>query len=188
MRRVGRIGLVTVLGALLGAQSVASLGAAMAQTAQLKSYALGQLLIEAPWSRATPGGAQVASGYLKITNRGTEVDRLTGGSLAVAAAMEVHEMAMVDGIMQMRRLDNGLEIVPGRTVELKPGGYHIMFTGLREGLKEGRPVKGTLIFEKAGTLEVEFPVAPIGAQSYSRSGSQSGSKSGGSSGGGHKHH
>jgi periplasmic copper chaperone A len=147
------------------------------------SYTLGPLVIEAPWARATPGGAQVAGGYVKITNKGSESDRLVGGTLPVAAAVEVHEMSMAGGVMKMRRLENGLEIKPDQTVELKPGGYHIMFTGLREGLKEGQSLKGTLVFEKAGTIEVEYRVAPIGAQS----GAKPSTKSGGSSGG-HKHH
>jgi copper(I)-binding protein len=70
---------------------------------------------------------------------------------------------MADGVMRMRKLDKGLEIKPGQTVELSPGGYHIMFLGLSEGLKQGRPIKGTLQFEKAGTIEVEYRVEPIGA-------------------------
>lgn len=139
------------------------------------SYTLGPLVIEAPWARATPGGAQVAAGYVKVTNKGSQPDRLIGGTLPVAAAVEVHEMSMSAGVMKMRRLEQGLEIKPGQTVELKPGGYHIMFMGLREGLKEGQPVKGTLVFEKAGTIEIEYRVAPIGAQSGGKSG-------------GHKHH
>jgi copper(I)-binding protein len=143
---------------------------------EAKTYTAGQLVIEAPWTRVTPGGAQVAGGYLKITNKGAEADRLIGGTLPIAGAVEVHEMAMTDGIMKMRRLEKGLEIKPGQTVELKPGGYHLMFTGLREGLKEGPPVKGTLVFEKAGSVEVEFRVAPIGA------------RSGGGASGGHMHH
>lgn len=143
---------------------------------QPKAYTLGQLVIEAPWTRATPGGAQVAGGYLKITNKGQDADRLVGGTLPMASAVEVHEMSMTDGVMKMRRLEKGLEIKPGQTVELKPGGYHMMFTGLRAAIKEGQPVKGTLVFEKAGTVEVEYRVAPIGA------------KSGGTPSGAHKHH
>jgi copper(I)-binding protein len=132
---------------------------------QKRTYQIGELVIEAPWTRATPGGAQVAGGYVKITNRGTAADRLIGGTLSVATSVEVHEMSMADGIMKMRRLETGLEIKSGQTVELKPGGHHIMFMGLREGLKEGMAVKGTLAFEKAGSIEVEFLVAPIGARS-----------------------
>jgi periplasmic copper chaperone A len=131
------------------------------------SYRLGPLLVEAPWARATPGGAPVAAGYLRITNTGASPDRLIGGSLPIAGAVEVHDVAMVDGVMKMRRLESGLEIRPGQTVELKPGGFHLMFTGLRGGLKEGEQVGGTLIFEKGGTLAIEYRVAPIGAQSGS---------------------
>ncbi len=136
------------------------------------TYSIGALVIEAPWARATPGGAKVAGGYVKITNTGKEPDRLIGGSLPIAAEVEVHEMAMSNNVMRMRRLADGLEIKPGQTVELKPGGYHLMFMGLSSGLKAGQPVKGTLVFQKAGAVEVEYRVAPIGAQS----------------GGGHVHH
>jgi copper(I)-binding protein len=107
---------------------------------------------------------ELGGGYLKITNTGKEVDRLIGGSLPVATSVEVHQMSMSDGVMKMRKMDRGLEIKPGQTVELKPGGYHLMFNGLREGLKEGQTIRGTLEFEKAGSIEVEFQVAPIGAK------------------------
>jgi copper(I)-binding protein len=139
--------------------------AGLAQRIADKTYKLGALVIEAPWTRATPGGAKVGGAYLKITNTGTEPDRLIGGTLPVAAEVEVHEMSMTDGVMKMRKLDKGLEIKPGETVELKPGGFHIMFTGLKSGLKQGEPIKGTLQFEKSGSVEVEYRVAPIGAQS-----------------------
>ncbi len=126
---------------------------------------IGALAIEAPWIRATPGGVKVAGGYMKITNTGSEPDRLIGGSLAAAAAVEVHEMKMVGDVMNMRRLEQGLEIKPGETVELKPGSYHVMFMGLSRPLTEGQSVTGTLRFEKAGTIDVTYRVAPIGAQS-----------------------
>lgn len=141
-----------------------------------KTYTVGALRIEAPWTRATPKGAQVGGGYLKITNTGKDADRLVGGSLPIAGRLEVHEMATVDGVMRMRELPKGLEIKPGETVELKPGGYHIMFMQLKEPLVAGKPVRGTLVFEKAGTVEVEFGVAPIGARDMP------------ATGGGHSHH
>lgn len=130
-------------------------------SAQVKA---GDLLIEAPWARATPGGAKVGGGYVKITNNGAVPDRLIGGSLPLAGTVEVHEMAMDNNVMKMRRVD-GIEIKPGQTIELKPGGYHLMFMQLKEGLKAGETLKGTLVFEKAGVVEVEFKVAPIGAAS-----------------------
>ena len=128
-----------------------------------KSIKAGSLVIEAPWTRATPSGAKIAGGYLKITNSGAEVDRLIGGTLPVAGMVEVHEMSMDGGIMKMRKLERGLEIPPGKTVELKPGGYHIMFMDLKQPLKQGETIKGTLRFEKAGSVDVAFDVQAIGA-------------------------
>jgi uncharacterized protein YcnI/copper(I)-binding protein len=122
----------------------------------------GAITVDGPWARATPGGAKVAGGYMKITNAGAEADRLIGGTVPFAGRFEVHEMATQGGVMTMRPLTKGLEIKPGTTVELKPGGYHVMFMDLKSGLKEGQTVKGTLKFEKAGTVEVEFKVGPIG--------------------------
>ena len=131
--------------------------------AQSASYKVGDLTIEAPWARATPAGAKVGGAYLKITNNGTQADRLVGGSLTGAREVEVHEMSMSNNVMKMRHLKDGLEIRAGQTVELKPGGYHLMLTGLSDALKQGQKVKGRLTFEKAGTVDLEFTVAPIGA-------------------------
>jgi copper(I)-binding protein len=123
------------------------------------------MTIESPWTRATPGGARVAGGYVKITNNGKQPDRLIAGKFAPAAQVEVHEMSMTDGMMKMRPLPNGVEIKPGETVELKPGGYHFMFMGLKAPLTAGQTVSGTLTFEKAGSVDVTFQVAPLGARS-----------------------
>lgn len=124
---------------------------------------VGALQISAPWARATPKGAAIGGGYLKITNTGTTPDRLTGGSTAIAANLEVHEMSMSGGTMKMRQLSNGLEIKPGETVELKPGGLHIMFVKLNQQLQQGQHFKATLEFEKAGKVDVDFDIAGIGA-------------------------
>jgi periplasmic copper chaperone A len=109
------------------------------KTAAAKTYKVGALVIEAPWTRATPAGASVAGAYLKITNTGAQLDRLTGGSMPNSSEVEVHEMTMTDNVMKMRRLQGGLEIKPGQSVELKPGGYHLMVTGLNEALRKDRP-------------------------------------------------
>lgn len=127
------------------------------------SYKVGALVIKAPWVRATPKGAAVAGGYMTITNNGKEADRLIGGTFPSAARLEVHEMSTEGGVMKMRMLPDGLELKPGETVELEPGGLHVMFTGLKSQVQTGAPVKGTLVFEKAGKVEVEYQVAPVGA-------------------------
>jgi copper(I)-binding protein len=126
-------------------------------------YKVGNLEIDRPWSRATPKGAKVASGYLRITNSGSTPDRLMGGTFAPSRAVELHEMSVERGVMKMRELKGGLEINPGATVELRPGSSHLMFTDISRALAKGERIKGTLVFEKAGTVEVEYTVEAIGA-------------------------
>jgi copper(I)-binding protein len=136
---------------------------AQTHTPAAATFRKGDLVIEAPWLRATPHGAQVAGGYMKITNTGRSLDRLVDGTLDRARRFEVHETTMVDNVMRMRPLSAGLEIKPGETLELKPGGYHIMGMDLDGGYQQGQTVRGTLRFEKAGTVEVEYMVQPIGS-------------------------
>jgi hypothetical protein len=136
--------------------------AVVATAAQAHEYKVGALEIKHPWTRATPKGAQVAGGYFKIINTGTTPDRLTGGSSEVAKGFEIHEMSMDGGVMKMRELKDGIAIPPGGTVEFKPGGYHIMMTNLAHPLAKGERVKGTLAFEKAGKVDVEFVVDAMG--------------------------
>lgn len=138
-------------------------GAAAAAPAGNDTYKIGDLVVVSPWTRATPGGAKIAGGYLKITNNGTSADRLTGATSASADRAEIHEMSMTDGVMKMRPLADGLTIKPGETVELKPGGFHMMFMDIKQPLKQGDALKAKLIFEKAGKLDVSFGVQAIGA-------------------------
>jgi len=128
-------------------------------------YDLGSIHIEHPWARATPKGAAVGGGYMKITNRGTTPDRLIGGSTSMAGRFVIHEMTMDHDVMRMRDLDKGLEIKPGATVELNTESTHIMFEGLKQPLQPGKPFKGTLVFEKAGSIEIEYVVEGMGATS-----------------------
>lgn len=143
----------------------AALGAMLMSPALAKDYTAGSLKIEQPWARATPKGAPVGGGYLRITNTGATSDRFVGGAVPVSSGFEIHEMAMDNGVMKMRMLPKGIEIKPGETVTLKPGGYHLMFTGLKEQLKQGGTFKGTLQFEKAGKVDVEFDVEGMAATS-----------------------
>ena len=117
-----------------------------------------------PWARATPKGASVGGGYMTITNTGAAPDRLVGGSTDIAKSFEVHEMKMDGGVMKMRSVAGGLEIKPGQTVTLDPSGYHVMFVGLKDQLKQGGHFKATLDFAKAGKVDVDFVVEGIGAK------------------------
>lgn len=138
--------------------------AALAGAAVAHDFKAGTLQIDHPWSRATPGGATVAGGYLVVKNTGTAPDRLVAATAPFAGRVEIHEMSMKDGVMVMRPLPDGLAIPAGGSLELKPGGYHIMFLDLKSPLKEGTLVDGTLTFEKAGTVPVQFKVEGMGAQ------------------------
>ncbi len=126
----------------------------------------GPIMVSDAWSRATPGAAKVGVGYLRVTNKGREPDRLVGGSVAVAGRFELHETSTgADNVARMRAVEGGLEIKPGETVELKPGGHHAMFLDLQRPLKEGETIAGTLQFERAGTVGVTYAVRGIGAGS-----------------------
>ncbi len=126
-------------------------------------YKVGDLVVVSPWTRATPGGAKIAGGYLKVTNNGKSPDRLVSAASAGADRVEIHEMSMTEGVMKMRPLTDGLIIKPGETVELKPGGFHMMFMDIKQPLRQGDTLKATLQFEKAGTLDVSFSVNALGA-------------------------
>ena len=124
----------------------------------------GTIKISGSWTRATPAGAKVAGGFLTITNTGTEADRLIGGSMVTSGKVEIHEMSMTDGVMKMAELAQGLEIKAGATVALKPGGFHIMFIDLTAPVKEGDKLQGTLVFQRAGTIKLDYDAAAIGAK------------------------
>jgi copper(I)-binding protein len=145
------------------AQAQTAQGGQNATTSGVATFRLGDLTVTSPWTRATPGGAKIAGGYLKITNNGRTPDRFVGVKSESTDHIEIHEMSMSDGVMKMRPLPSGLEIRPGETVELKSGGYHLMFMDLKQPLKQGDTFKATLQFEKAGSLDVNFNVNALGA-------------------------
>jgi copper(I)-binding protein len=136
----------------------------LAAPAHAQEVRAGDLVITQAWARATPGGAKIGGGYLTIENKGAAPDRLIGGSADVAGKVQVHEMAMNNGVMTMRPLDKGLTIEPGKTVKLAPGGYHLMMFDLKSPLKQGDKVPVTLEFEKAGQVKLSLDVQGIGAQ------------------------
>jgi copper(I)-binding protein len=153
---------------------VALLSAVVAAPARAEEVRVGDLAITQAWSRATPGGARIAGGYLTVANKGSAADRLIGGSGDVAARIEVHEMSMKDGVMTMRALDKGLTIEPGKSVKFSPGGYHLMMFDLKSPLKQGDKVPVTLEFEKAGKVTVTLDVQGVGAQAPAATGSSGG--------------
>jgi len=137
----------------------------MFETSHAHDVMVGTLKLTAAWARATPKGATVGGGYFTITNTGNAADRLVGGAADISNRFEIHEMSMDKGVMKMREITSGIEIKPGQTIRFEPSGYHIMFVGLKQPLKEGDHIKATLQFEKAGNASVDFVVESIGARS-----------------------
>ena len=133
----------------------------MTGVAMAHDYRVGALHIDHPVARATPAGAPVSGGYMTIRNQGDEADRLIGGAAAFAGKVEIHEMVMDGDVMRMREIADGIEIPPGETVTLMPGGLHVMFMQLNETLEEGAELPATLTFEKAGDVEVVFNVESL---------------------------
>lgn len=145
---------------------VATTLAAVATLASAHDYTKGAIKIDHPWSRATPRGAQVAGGYLVIENKGADADRLVSATSEISGRVELHEMTVQNGVMKMRPLVRGLEIEPGATAKFEPGGLHVMFMNLKRPLKQGDKFKGTLVFEKAGPIEVQFNVEAMGGPGH----------------------
>jgi periplasmic copper chaperone A len=148
---------------ILPALAVFALLGLLTLPAQADDVMAGPLKVSAAWARATPKGASVGGGYLTVTNTGTAPDTFIGGTTAIAGRFELHEMKMDNGIMKMRPVSGGIEIKPGQSITLGPGGFHVMLVGLKQQLKEGEHFKATLEFAKAGKVDVDFTVEGLGA-------------------------
>jgi len=154
---------------LIGAAGL--IAASLLTQAYAQEVKVGDLVVSHAWTRATPGGARVAGGYLTIENKGSSTDKLIDGSTPVAGKLEVHEMSVRDGVMKMQPVAGGLVIEPGKTVKLAPGGYHLMLTDIKQPFKEGDKIPVTLQFEKAGKLDISLDVQGIGASTPPGNGS-----------------
>jgi periplasmic copper chaperone A len=119
---------------------------------------VGPLKISKSFAKAMLPGQPAGAGYMVIENTGSEADSLVSATSEASPDVEIHEMKMEGDVMKMRKLPAGLEIPAGGTVELKPGGFHLMFMDVKTPFKEGDTLKVELKFEKAGQVEIELPV------------------------------
>ena len=128
---------------------------------------LGAIEIHRPWARPaleTPGQG---GGFFVLTNKGAEPDRLVAASSPATEKVEIHAIKVVGGDIAMRPREDGLTVPGGVTLTLQPRGYHLLLIGLREPLIQGARLAVTLTFEKAGSIDVVFPVeapGPIGKE------------------------
>lgn len=132
--------------------------------AALAPAALGQTTVKDPWVRGTVAQQKASGFFAQITS--TAGGRLIAASSPVAGVVEVHEMSMAGDTMQMRAIA-ALDLPAGKSVELKPGGYHVMLMDLKQQLRAGDVVSITLVIEGAAgkreVLEVKAPVKALGA-------------------------
>lgn len=129
--------------------------------ADAQDYRSGALVINRPWARATVTVQKVGAGYLTIRNEGAEADRLTGARATVAPTVELHTHEIdAEGVARMRQLE-AIDLPAGASVELAPGGLHLMLIGLSGPLQEGQTFPLTLVFERAGEVVVEVAVRAI---------------------------
>jgi periplasmic copper chaperone A len=142
-----------------GFLALAALGAPPAAAHEF--HRLGDIVIEQPWSRATP--VKVGGAYMTLRNNGAVADRLVKVASPLAERGEIHETKVEGGTAMMRPVES-IELKPrGGSVQLKPGGLHVMLMGLQRPLKEGERIKLVLTFERAGTIEIEARVEKAGA-------------------------
>src|SRR6266566_4652226 len=125
-------------------------------------YALKSLKIDHPFARATPPGAKVAGVFVTVENTGSKTDRLLSASTPIAGIAGLHQMSVDAGVMRMRGVA-ALEVRPGEKLQLKPGGYHVMLSELKQPLKVGDKFPLTLKFQNAGVIEVSVWVEEMGA-------------------------
>jgi copper(I)-binding protein len=134
----------------------AALGLAVASAAHAHEYSAGDLRIAHPWTRPTVPGAPVAAGYFEVTNTGKSADRLVSAASPNATRVELHQSVMDGGVMRMKALPEGVEIPPGGTVRLAPGGLHLMLMGPNKAFLEGDRIPLTLTFARAGKVAVQL--------------------------------
>lgn len=118
---------------------------------------VGDMMAHEAWARPTVEGQQGGGGFVTLMNHGKTDDKLVSASSPAAARVELHSMSMEGNVMKMRQISS-IAIKAGDTIALKPGGLHVMFMDLKKPLAKGSKVPVTLVFEKAGKMEVDFEV------------------------------
>lgn len=120
-------------------------------------YQVGELLIDAPWSRALPPNTPANAVYFTVRNNGLTGDRLVGAGTPNAAKAELHTHIRMGEVMRMQRIDS-LAIPAGTEVQFAPSGNHVMLFDLKRPLAAGERFPLTLEFEKAGKIAIEVNV------------------------------
>ena len=132
--------------------------------AQTQAQSQAQVSVEQAWVRATVPQQRATGAFMQL--RAPASTTLVGASSPAAGIVEIHEMAMQDNVMRMRQVP-AIALPAGKTVELKPGGFHVMLLDLKQQVKAGDSVALTLVFQDASgrrlTREVKADVRALNA-------------------------
>jgi hypothetical protein len=145
---------------LIATFAIAANGTVLAQTPEHKQ---GPLTVVQPWSRATAPSQKAGGVFLRIENTSDQPDRLTGVETEMANIASLHAMIRDGNVMKMRPVENGIDVPANGHVVLAPGGRHVMLIGLHNRLAKGTTVPLTLIFERAGRIEIEAVIEGAGS-------------------------
>lgn len=157
------------IGAAAALLGVAALGS---RPLRAREVAAGHLRITNPWTRAMRAGG-TGAGFMTIRNTGTLPDRLLSARSAIATAVELHTHIREGDVMRMRPVP-AIDLPPGQEVRLLPGGLHLMLIGLASALDQGGSVPVTLVFERAGEVEIRLAVESAGARGPGNAGGHGG--------------
>lgn len=169
MSIIARRAAIGAAATLLGASAFGS------RPLQAREVSAGALRISAPWTRAMRAGG-TGAGFMTIRNTGNVADRLVAARSSLATVMELHTHIREGDVMRMRPVP-AIDLPPGQEVRLMPGGLHLMLIGLTSALEQGASVPVTLVFERAGEVEIRLAVESAGARGTGHGGH----------GGGHRH-
>ncbi len=140
-------------------------GILWSHAALASEFKAGNLLITSPWTYATPEGAKVWDGFMVLTNNGNEDDRLIGAAADISDSVEIHERGILNGVLMWRPSNLGIPIEAGSSVTLRLfTHHHLVFMDLKQPLVAGQTIKGLLRFQRAGEVEIEYEVVPLGAR------------------------
>lgn len=131
-----------------------------------------EVMVHNAWARPTVEGQQGGGGFMTLMNHGKSDDKLISATSPLAARVELHTMSMEGEVMRMRQVPS-IELKAGQSLELKPGGMHVMFMDLKQPLVTGTKAPVTLQFEKAGKVTVEFMIQPRPAGEVGKTGDAS---------------
>ena len=129
---------------------------------EVPAASLGPLQIVKPWARTSSSHPDIAGAYMTVVNDG-ETDRLLSASCPAASVVEIQAIRVKGPVLEMRKMDDGLVIPPANQQILKPRGYHLLMSGIASPLAVGGKLPITLVFEKAGSVTVDFAVEAPGA-------------------------